>query len=300
MYPVTRAKHRNDHIQQKLYKVNQDYQVEYLQFPKLSQMKQVKHLFSTRFGGVSEGYLGSMNFSFSRGDEPERVLENFRRIGEILGCEPDCFVATQQTHTTNIRVVTEEDAGKGVVREQDYSDVDGLITNVKGLVLAGFYADCVPLYFVDPVKSVIGVAHSGWRGTAAGMGACMVRAMQQEYGCNPEDIFAAIGPSICQQCYEISEEVMLEFTQGFWASEDVKKLLQEGDKERGMILPGRESGKYQLDLWKANEIILRSVGIKPEKLEVTDICTCCNPEYLFSHRASKGLRGNLAAFITLG
>jgi len=323
MYPVVRAKNRSSVMLQKVYSeqdkaitgANAFYEVEYLQFPKLTDVKQIKHLFTTRIGGASRAHLGSMNLSYTRGDDPENVMENYRRIGKVLGYEPEHFVATDQTHTTNIRVVTTEDAGKGVVREKDYSDIDGLVTNVKGLVLSGFYADCVPLYFVDPVKWVIGLAHSGWRGTVSGMGAHMVETMQQVYGSKPEDIIAAIGPSICQTCYEISEEVMLEFKKGFWEQDHVKKICKEvrekdifGQEQQDvgenigkheMILAGKEEGKYQLDLWLANYIVLLSAGIRPEHVDVTDICTCCNPEYLFSHRASKGLRGNLAAFLVL-
>ena len=165
-----------------------------------------------------------------------------------------------------------------------YTDVDGMITDVPGLILATFYADCVPLYFVDPVHRAIGLAHSGWRGTVAGMGACMVRYMQEHFNSRPEELVAAIGPSICVDCYEVSEEVAEQFREGF--PEDV-------------LQPGKAPGKYQLDLWKANQSILLRVGIPPEHMAVTNVCTCHNPEYLFSHRASHGQRGNLAAFLML-
>ena len=147
-----------------------------------------------------------------------------------------------------------------------------------------FYADCVPLYFVDPVKKAIGLAHSGWRGTVAGMGACMVQFIREHFHSDPKDLIAAIGPSICVDCYEVSEEVAEQFREGF-----PEEVLQ----------PGKADGKYQLDLWKANESILLKAGILPEHLTVTDVCTCHNPEYLFSHRASHGQRGNLAAFLML-
>ena len=160
----------------------------------------------------------------------------------------------------------------------------GLATNIPGMALVTFYADCVPLYFVDPVKKAIGLAHSGWRGTVAGMGACMVQFMREHFHSDPKDLIAAIGPSICVDCYEVSEEVAEQFREGF-----PEEVLQ----------PGKADGKYQLDLWKANESILLKAGILPEHLTVTDVCTCHNPEYLFSHRASHGQRGNLAAFLML-
>jgi len=260
--------------------------LEYLAFPILRRETSVRHLFSTRLGGVSEGIYSSMNLSYTRGDRKEAVDENFRRIGEILGYGPERFVLSDQTHTTNVRIVTSEDLGKGIVRPKDYSDVDGLITDEPGIVLGTFYADCVPLYFYDPVKRVIALSHSGWRGTVSGMGQVTVDKMVQAFGCDPGDMIAAIGPSICQDCYEVSEDVAHEFEKEF------------PGHEKELLLP-KAGAKYQLDLWKANEIVLTRAGIRREHLEVTDVCTCCNPDYLFSHRASNGKRGNLGAFMVL-
>ncbi len=273
-------------IQNRFY-ADEEQCLEYLTFPGLSRVEGIQHLFTTRTGGVSKGIYSSMNLSFTRGDEEQAVLENYRRAGKVLGTDIEHMVCSDQTHTVNIRYVTYEDAGKGVVRSRDYEDIDGLITDVEGLCLVTFYADCVPLYFVDPVKRVIGLAHSGWRGTAWRMGEHMVKAMEGRFGCSPKDIVAAIGPSICQNCYEISQEVAVRFQEGFFADKNV-------------LSPGKEPGKYQLDLWKANEEILLSSGILPENLDITDVCTCCNSDYLFSHRASHGQRGNLGAFLMLG
>ncbi len=278
--------------------------VEYLTFPKLEETGIVEHLFTTRLGGVSEGMYASMSLKFDIGDDPERVLENYRRIGEILHCDRDHMVASHQTHTTNIRVVTEADAGKGVVRPRDYSDIDGLVTDCPGLALVTFYADCVPLYFVDPVKRVIGLAHSGWRGTVERMGACMVRKLQEEYACEPKNILVAIGPAICQECYEVSEEVACRFADlESRMKEEKRTLLKSGiydNFSNGKVcVPGEKPGKYQLDLWLANALILCEAGICASRISIADICTCHNPDYLFSHRASMGKRGNLAAFLML-
>ena len=246
----------------------------------------IKHLFSTRLGGVSEGIFSSMNLSYTRGDEKSAVDENFRRIAAVFGLNSEHFVLSDQTHTTNVRIVTKEDLGKGVTCPKDYSDIDGLITNEPGIILGTFYADCVPLYFYDPVKKVIALSHSGWRGTVAGMGRVTIEKMHAEFGCNPNDILVTIGPSICQDCYEVSEDVAEEFS---------KVFLERANE----ILLAKANCKYQLDLWKANELLLLDAGIKKEHLEITDICTCCNPEFLFSHRASHGKRGNLGAFLVL-
>lgn len=261
-------------------------EVPLLHYPLLEETGMVEHCFSTRLGGVSEGMFSSMNFSFVRGDEAEAVLENYRRVAQTFGKTESAFICTDQTHTTTVRKVGKEDAGYGVTREKPYTDVDGLITNEPGVILSTFYADCVPLYFVDPVHKAIGLSHSGWRGTVGRMGQKTLEAMAEAYGTNPRDAIAAIGPSICQDCYEISEDVAEHFYQEFQG---------HGDE----ILINKGNGKYQLDLWKTNEIVLLDAGILKEHLAVTNICTCCNAEMLFSHRASHGKRGNLGAFLMI-
>ncbi|MCD8196024.1 MAG: peptidoglycan editing factor PgeF [Lachnospiraceae bacterium] len=259
----------------------------FLVFRNLEETHLVRHGFSTRQGGVSEGDLASLNLGFTRGDEPERVRENFRRIGAAIGFDCASLVLSDQTHTTNVRRMTEDDRGKGFSREQDYTDVDGMITDVPGLTLATFYADCVPLFFVDPVHRAIGLSHSGWKGTVHRMGAVTLRRMCEEFGTEPGDVIAAIGPSICQDCYEVSEDVASQFLQEFGDDADERMLYQ------------KENGKYQLNLWRANETVLLAAGIREEHLAVTNLCTCCNPQLLFSHRASGGRRGNLGAFLQL-
>lgn len=277
-------------------------EVEYLTFPLLSAQPGIIHAFSTRRGGVSEGIYASMNLSFTRGDEEDRVQENFRRMARVLHTNVSHMVCTFQTHTTNIRRVYGTDGGKGILRERGYTDVDGLVTDEKGVCLVCFFADCVPLYFVDREHGAIGLAHSGWRGTAACMGRHMVERMEQEFGTSPRQLVAAIGPSICQDCYEVSEEVAEEFRRLEAAIPACDRLLKELTEtgrypHRQLLRPGRQPGRYQLDLWLANLLILRDAGIPLSQIQVTDVCTCCNSSYLFSHRASQGRRGNLAAFL---
>lgn len=273
--------------QEKIIMENLKEDVLYLTYPLLEQTGIVKHGFSTRIGGVSEGVCSTMNLSFSRGDKEEAVRENYRRMAKALEIAEDSFVFSQQTHTVNVHKVTAEDKGKGLIRPLDYQDVDGLITNEPGICLTTFYADCVPLYFVDPVHKAIGLSHSGWRGTVGRMGEKTLEAMREAYGTRPQDVIAAIGPSICQECYEVSEDVIEQFQASF------------KEKHWCELFYKKENGKYQLNLWKANEIVLREAGVKSEHLAVTNLCTCCNSDALFSHRASQGKRGNLAAFLAL-
>ena len=318
-------KNEKEILREEWHKTSDGGEVLLLKYPLLEKTGLVKHCFTTRFGGVSQGIFSSMNFSFTRGDARENVITNYHRLAEALGVEYENFVLSDQTHTTNVRKVTKVDAGKGLVQNRDYTDVDGLITNEPGLVLATFFADCVPLYFVDPVQRAIGMSHSGWRGTVERMGATTIAAMQREYGTRPEDLICAIGPSICQDCYEVSEDVAEQFRKAF--KERAKELLRHGRcvrkevDEADISTASDEAGKlygmekcvesagtgkivsveqkYQLDLWKANEIVLTEAGVKRENIAVTNICTCCNPNLLFSHRASQGRRGNLGGFLCL-
>ncbi len=255
--------------------------VPYLSYPIFESLGIVHHGFSTRFGGVSRGNCASMNISTTRGDDPAAIKENTRRIASAIGVEPGNMVFTHQTHTVNVAVVKEKDEGRR------FPETDGMVTNVPGICLVTFYADCVPLYFVDPVKKAIGLSHSGWRGTVRKMGKVTVEKMREAYGCRPEDIVAAIGPSICQDCYEVSGDVIEEFQKNF-----KMEILPE-------LFYRKENGKYQLNLWKANEEVLLEAGIKKEKIAVTNVCTHCNPNVLFSHRTMGDRRGNLSAFLAL-
>ena len=273
-------------IETRNYRSEEGYVLPYLSFSSYEALPYIRHMFTTRECGVSKDIYESLNLSFTRGDDETAVLENYRRVAQALGTSIDHIVTSDQTHTTNVRPVGKEDLGKGITRPRDYKDVDGMITDQPGVLLATFYADCVPLYFVDPVHKAIGLSHSGWRGTVGRMGQATVEAMERSFGSQPKDLLCAIGPSICQDCYEVSRDVAEAFIFAFPTHE--KEILQAG-----------ALGKYQLDLWKANEIVLTEAGVLKEHIDLAGLCTCCNSSILFSHRASKGKRGNLGAFLML-
>lgn len=282
-----RKKNAQEILQLKTYPLEQGGCLPLFSYPMLEETGIVKHCFTTRAGGVSEGIFSDMNLSFSRGDEREAVEENYKRLSSALSIPYESFIFSHQTHTTNVIRVGKEDAGMGLLRERQYKDVDGMITNEMGVTLVTFYADCVPLYFIDKRHHAIGLSHSGWRGTVGRMGRVTLEAMKSEFGTKAEEVVCAIGPSICQSCYEISQDVAEKFAQIFTP------------RQQREILIKKENDKYKLDLWKANEIILLEAGILKEHLAVTNICTCCNSKLLFSHRASQGKRGNLAAVLAL-
>ncbi len=258
-----------------------------IKYKALDTYTDIIHGFSTRLGGVSKEHLYSMNLSFSRGDERDNVITNHKRFSKALGYNPENLVFSDQIHDTKIYIVTEEDKGKGFLLKSDITGIDGLVTNISNIPLITFYADCVPLYFYDAVKKVVGLAHSGWKGTVNNIASSMIETMINNYDSNPNDIVVAIGPSICMSCYEISEDVAEQFEINYSQDELLQILLDKGN------------GKYQLDLHKACWFNFINAGISPENIAMPDICTCCNPDVLYSHRASKGMRGNLAAVIML-
>ena len=260
--------------------------VGYLEFPAFYQFNWVRQAFSTRKGGVSEGEFSTMNLSFGRGDDDETVRENYRRLCAAVGFEPESLTASAQDHHTVVRRVGKEERGVGIWRPKDQQSVDGLCTNEPGVTLVTYYADCVPLYFIDPEHRAIGLAHAGWRGTVAQMGKVMTQRMHEEFGSRPEAMFAAVGPSIGVCCYEVDEPVAKEF------------LALTHLHPEAFVFP-LEGGKYQLDLWECNRQVLLHAGIPESHISVAGVCTQCHSDLLFSHRATGGKRGGLAAFLEI-
>ena len=256
----------------------------YYTFPAFEAVPFVRHGFSTRIGGVSDGVYSSMNLSFTRGDSDEAVRENFSRFCTAIGVDSADTVISAQEHHTNIYNVTAADRGRGVTRDRGYTDIDGLITDEPQVVLCTQYADCVPLFFVDPVRRVVGTSHAGWRGTVAGIAAVTVERMCTDYGCRREDILAAIGPSIGPCCFEVDEPVYEAFSA-------VSVFDDACVRRRGE--------KFDIDMWETNRRILLDAGVREEHITVTDLCTRCHPDIFWSHRATGGVRGSLAAFIAM-
>ena len=259
-------------------RLNRRDDVLYLSFPDFDREDWIRHGFSTRIGGVSSGYLSSMNLGFGRGDD-ENVRTNFSLIAEAIGFRTEDMVFSDQTHTVNVRRVFSHDRGKGFLEKVPWTDVDGLITDDPGVVLTTFYADCVPLFFIDPEHRAIGLSHSGWRGTASRMAQVTISKMREEFGSDPRKMKAAIGPSVCRKCYEVSEDVASQFPEAF--------------------VTEKKNGKYLLDLQGTNRAIMIESGIPMSSISMPGICTACNPDFLYSHRASQGRRGSLAGFLEI-
>lgn len=257
--------------------------IEYYVFDKL---KNVKHCFSTRKGGVSQGCYESMNLGW-REDKKENVAENYNIICSAIGCSSKNTVWTRQVHKDRIINVTEEDRGKGLLRERESEGYDGIITNCKDVVLTGFSADCVLIFFYDPVKQVIAISHSGWRGTVLSIGAKTVDKMVSDYGCNRNDIICGIAPAIGKCCFQVDKPVVDEFEKAF---DRCGSFIRDDEENRG---------KYYIDLHGINEEILVKAGILRENIENSRICTKCHPDMFFTHRLMGNERGSMAGFISL-
>ena len=264
--------------------INASGELRYITFPKLEKTGILRHCFTTRFGGVSESCFSSMNMSFTRGDIKENVIKNYEIVCGAVGIDTSHLVFTKQTHTDNCIIVTEKDRGTGFSKP-GFSDIDGLVTNRKGVALVTQFADCTPILFCDPKKGVIASVHSGWRGTVKRIGKRAVNIMHKNFGCEPKDIIAGIGPCIGKCCYEVDDPVFSAFSDaGF---------------DMSLIFTPKSNGRYMLDMALANKSVLVSAGIDPNNIDVSDICTCCNSGEMFSHRASGERRGNMAAIIEL-
>lgn len=267
--------------------------IPYITFAPFSNSNVVKQAFSTRLGGVSTGMFESMNLTFNpvgqyEADSYKNVYKNFERMASVLYIPVERMVYTKQTHTTNIKIVDDSHAGMGITRERDYDNIDGLVTNTRNLCLVSSYADCIPVTLVDEKQHVIAAMHAGWKGTVGNIAANGFNAMKNAFGCVNENIKAFIGPGICMDCYEVSSDVADMFKAAY-TKQEVNLLLNNGKTE----------GKYQLNLLSANYINLINCGIKASDIYVSDVCTCCNSNILFSHRASKGKRGIMCNFIYL-
>jgi YfiH family protein len=250
------------------------------QFEKLGRQAIIKHFVSGREGGVSEGEIGSLNLSFSVNDSPENVQENRWRLATAMGIAPTQLFFPRQTHSNNVKLVDVD------TRPDDLQDTDALITQTPGLCIAVMAADCVPVLLYDRVKHAAAAVHAGWRGTVSKILTHTVQAMQAQFGTNPADLIAGIGPSICPEVYEVGEEVIAAAENAFGRAEMLVK-------------PAATPGKAYFDLWEANRLQLLALGVPDPAIEVAGICTYTQNDKFFSARKSGNKAGRFSAGILL-
>ena len=248
----------------------------------LERLSGFDHGFTARGGGVSEGYFTSLNLSFTRPENRDNVMENYRVFCRAAQIPFDQMVMDNYEHGTTVIKVDKSDAGKGYLLDP-LPACDGLITNDPAVTLITGHADCMAFYFVDPVKRCIGLAHAGWRGALGRIGARIVAMMAQEYGSNPSDIIAGVGPSICPDCFEVGENVAGEFAVAYPELTCVRKQTQ---------------GRPHVDLWMVAVAQFLEAGILAEHVSLFDVCTMETPR-LYSHRRDKGNTGGMAAYLRI-
>ncbi len=233
--------------------------------------------FTTRHAG---------NVALHVGDDPNSVVSNREAVTGLLGWEFAAFTCAEQVHGSDVRVVTAEDAGRGrASRETAFAGTDAMITNNPDILLAMFYADCVPLYFYDPVTGAMGLAHAGWKGTVADIAGITVEKMRSVYGVLPENMLAAIGPSIGDCCYEVDESVLMH----------VRPLLDSPKEE--VVKPNEIGDRARLNLKHLNRQLMIKAGIMPSRIEMSSWCTSCHSDLLFSHRKERGTTGRMMSWL---
>ncbi|HEY8530205.1 MAG TPA: peptidoglycan editing factor PgeF [Paenibacillaceae bacterium] len=248
--------------------------------------------FSTRLGGVSQAPWHSLNTGLHVGDEAGAVIRNRRSIAERLGWPFEAWTSASQVHGNRVYRVTAADRGRGRERPEDAAaEADALITDVPGILLVMYYADCVPVYFYDPDHAAVGLAHAGWRGIALDVVGETVRAMEAAFGSRPERLYAAIGPSIGPCCYEVDEPVL-------------ERLLPLGETLRQFGGPGAEAltvpsrpGRAGANLKEFARRLMMKAGILPSRIEISRWCTGCRTDLFFSHRREGGRTGRMAAWL---
>ncbi len=252
--------------------------IRYIEGAALAACGMVTHAFLTRQGGVSEGKFSSLNFSIREGDGQGSVERNWDILSAAFGLPRSSFFTMRQVHGDRIVLVEDLDQGPEAPVE-----CDALITALPGVVVGIKTADCVPILLADGVRRVVGAVHAGWRGTSLGIAAKAVRVLGERFSSHPEDITAAIGPSIGRCCYQVDEQVF---------------LARDGDPDWRRAFRGcEEPGRWMLDLPLANRIQLEKAGVPQGNITSAGFCTACRTDLFFSHRAEKGGTGRQLSFI---
>lgn len=255
-------------------------EIVYYTIPSFQSTKCVNHCFSTRIGGISEHPFNTLNLGVNTKDAIENIEGNYSIICNEIGIDKDKLVLCNQVHKDNILVLTEENSYPFTAIE-----IDAIITNVPNIPLVTSYADCVPIFMLDPIKKAIGLSHAGWRGTVKKIGKKTIDLMVKNYNSNPEDILIGIGPSIGQCCYEVDESTISMFKNSFYSIDSF--VLKQ------------KNNKFLLNLWEANKVTLIEAGIKDKNISLSGICTSCNNNIFFSYRGDNGNTGRMAAIIQL-
>lgn len=268
-------------------------QIPYLSVRMLDELG-VPNLYSTRFktfdAQKGEGEEGLRVVVMKHEDAAEAapvVFKNRDALARQLGSSIAQESITDQMHTNHVYVVTDEDLGPILRTEKPphRRNIDGLVTNLPDVLLTAFGGDCPPVYIADPVQKAVGLVHAGWKGTLGKIPAEAIRLMSDRFGSQPRDLYAAIGPGICLDCYEMGDEVYEQFSDQ-WGAQQADQIFRRYPAfgEDGKEIPG---GKYHLDLREANRITLLEAGVREDRIAVSNVCTMCNADLFYSYRAHR-------------
>ncbi|MBF7097682.1 peptidoglycan editing factor PgeF [Alkalibacter mobilis] len=258
---------------------------EFFTFDSFEQSGLVKHCFTSRIGGTSKPPFDSMDLNIREKSYRNDIKSNFEILARALDTKLKNFTSSDQIHKDIIWNVKEKDKGKGILFPSDIEEVDGLITNQKYIALITYYADCVPLFILDPVKKAIGLSHAGWRGTVKGIGIKTLDKMKDEFDTDPADCLIGIGPSIGECCFEVGLDVVDEIRNKFDNWEKYCKIKSED--------------KYHVDLWNLNKDQFMGSGVKEENITISEMCTKCLGEKFYSYRRDGHPTGRMAAVMML-
>lgn len=267
----------------KIHKGNNN--ITYFSIPSFDETGLVKNCFTSRLGGVSNKAYDSLNLGLKTMDQRENVLKNYQLVCDALEIPMENLVCSDQVHGDKIKIITQKDRGKGITRDTNIMGIDGFVTNEKNVALVTVYADCVPIFILDPENEVIGVAHGGWKGTQLKIAGNVIKTMGDHFNTKPKNCLAAIGPSIGKCCYEVDKPVVDKFNENFTNS------------DRFVFSKGYD--KYMLDLWEANKLVLEEMGVEQRNITISNLCTMCNGDLLYSHRRDHGQSGRMAAIMAL-
>ena len=285
------------------YRLHEHNGVKWLTFPQMEAYPDLVHAFTTRHGGVSTGEKTSLNFGKGPDETWDNILENYRILaaavseaaGESQLVNREHMVRTDQTHTANVLTVTEDHLSMGILRPREYTDIDGLITNRRGIALITSHGDCNALFFYDPKKQAIGLAHSGWKGTLQEIAAQVIGQMSAEFGTNPEDIIVGIGPALCQTCFEVDEDVAQKL---YGKQEGWRNMAFQ--REIGVCSEtGEPQRKHYINLKSVVGDTLLRCGVQLENIHDMNLCTKCRPDLFYSYRGQKGKNGNMISLMML-
>jgi YfiH family protein len=260
-------------------KLNNKTLLEVYQFENLSNFRDIEHAITTRKGGISEGFADSLNLGYGVEDNVKYVEENRRRLSEFMGVPMERLIFQKQTHSTNHKIITLRNYRDPI------ENTDALITTEREMALATLGADCVPILLYDQQNKVIASIHAGWKGTVNGIVDKVMKVLKDDFGSQPENIIAGIGPSICAEIYEVGPEVTEAFEKTFSNYEQ--------------IISNRHNYKAHIDLWLANKTWLLNHGVPEINIEISGLCTYKNHDQFFSARYFNNKTGRFAGCIVM-